>query len=404
MIAWPLAMLLALAAMLAGCNRTSSSNDELTIALAIYPSEAERYRSFASDFEAREHVQVRIIAQTYNDILQVLKVQARARGGGLDLVELDLAMLGESMGDVAPLDAIVPPQARPLFPAAAWQAGSAGGKLRFVPHRLMWQAMIYNRIEVPHPPATWNELALFARAHPGKFVLKAARYEGAICDVMPFVWSAGGGLCSPDDAGSVRAMDFLGGLAPFLNPDSAVFREASVLEAQARGSVWIHFNWPFAIGYLQSKGLAPSVDMSAPLPAGPDGMATPLGGGYLGIPISAPHPALAAKFIKYLLNPETQRRLSRDLGWYGSVAPEPGSEEAQLYAGYTAMRPYVRARPAVDCYTQLSNRWQSTIRAVMIDHQPAAAALAELAAQLEVKSDARSDNLNERCGCASVPP
>ena len=121
--------------------------------------------------------------------------------------------------------------------------------------------------------------------------------------------------------------------------------------------------------------------MSAPLPAGRDGMATPLGGGYLGMPISAPHPALAAKFIQYLLNPETQRRLSHDLGWYGSVAPEPGSAEAELYSGYTAMRPYVRARPAVDCYTHLSNRWQSTIRAVMVDHQSPAAALAGLAAE-----------------------
>ena len=82
----------------------------------------------------------------------------------------------------------------------------------------MWQAMIYNRIEVPRPPATWDELQHFAHEHPGKFVLKAARYEGVICDVMPFVWSAGGGLCAPDDAGSLHAMDFLAGLAPFLNP------------------------------------------------------------------------------------------------------------------------------------------------------------------------------------------
>ena len=26
-------------------------------------------------------------------------------------------------------------------------------QLYFIPHRLMWQAMIYNRVEVPNPPA-----------------------------------------------------------------------------------------------------------------------------------------------------------------------------------------------------------------------------------------------------------
>ena len=62
-----------------------------------------------------------------------------------------------------------------------------------------------------------------------------------------------------------------------MNDESGVFREMSVLEAQARGAVWIHFNWPFAMGYLHAKGMAPNVNLSAPIPAGPDGRATPLG-------------------------------------------------------------------------------------------------------------------------------
>jgi ABC-type glycerol-3-phosphate transport system substrate-binding protein len=161
-----------------------------------------------------------------------------------------------------------------------------------------------------------------------------------------------------------------------LNDESAVFREMSVLEAQARGSVWIHFNWPFAIGYLHAKALAPSVNLSAPIPSGPDGRATPLGGGYLAIPNSAPHPKLAAEFIRYLLTADTQSRLSRELGWYGSVPPPAGSEDAELYAGYVAMRPYVRARPTVDCYPDLSEQWRRAIRAVLFDNTPPASAMA----------------------------
>jgi len=247
----------------------------------------------------------------------------------------------------------------------------------------MWQAIIYNRLEVPRPPRTWTELKDFARLHPGKLALKAARYEGNVCDVMPFVWGAGGDELTPGSAGSLRALDFIGSLGPDLNPESAVFREMSVLEAQARGSVWIHFNWPFAMGYLAGKGLAPQVDLSAPIPSGPDGMATPLGGGYLAISRSAPHPELAAAFLKYLLTPEAQTRLSRELGWYGSVAPPGGSAEATLYAGFTTMRPYVRTRPVICNYAKLSNLWQNAVREVLFRNESPRSELEDVAVRFK---------------------
>lgn len=380
---------LALGLMCAGCERSGRPAARLNVALAIFPGEAANYRRFVRPFETANGVRVNLVAQSYGGILDVLRASAGARRGSLDLAELDLAMLGEARYAVRPLDAIVAPPARALFPAAAWDAATHDGHLYFVPHRLMWQAMIYNRREVPHPPATWAELQSFARAHPGKLALKAARYEGAVCDVMPLVWEAGGSEIAPRGPGALDAFGFLGALAPDLNPDSAVFREMSVLEAQARGAVWIHFNWPFAMGYLASKGLAPNVDLSAPLPAGPNGRrATPLGGGYLGIPRSAPHPALAEAFIRYLLTPDAQRRLSAELGWYGSVAPAPGGKEAELYAGFAAMRPYVRARPAIRCYAQLSNQWQRAIRAALFGGEAPSAALGMIAsARVEPAAD-----------------
>jgi ABC-type glycerol-3-phosphate transport system substrate-binding protein len=384
-------LVLALAMLVAGC-RTSVAPDQLNIALAVFPDEAARYASFVSDFESQHHVHVKVLAQTYTDVLQAMRVQAGSHGS-LDLAELDLAMLGEAHEYAQPLDNVVSPTARALFSKEAWDAATVDRQIYFVPHRLMWQAMIYNRVKVPNPPATWDDLRRFARAHPGKLALKGARYEGAICDVMPFVWTAGGNECTPDSPGSIRALDFLQQLAPDLNDESAVFREMSVLEAQARGSVWIQFNWPFAMGYLHAKGLAPNVNLSAPIPSGPDGSATALGGGYLAIPNSAPHPKLAAEFIEYLLTAATQAKLSRELGWYGSVPPAPGSEDAQLYAGYTAMRPYVRARPTVNCYPDLSDQWRRTIRAVLFDNAPPASAIAS-----------STLDAHDRCDCAESAP
>ncbi len=365
-----------LAAFAAGCRGPASTGPSLNIALAIFPAEARHYQDFAAQFEHRSGIHLRLVAQSYVDILRALQAEAGAGRGALDLVELDLATLGEARPDVAAVDELVTPSARKLFPPAAWDAATSGHHIFFIPHRLMWQAMIYNHVEVPTPPATWAELAAFAKDHPGKLAIKGGIYEGAVCDVMPFVWAAGGSEQAPSSLGSLQAMEFLATLAPGLNPLSQVFREMSVLEAQARGQVWIHFNWPFAMGYLAGKGLAPQIDLSAPIPAGPDGSFTVLGGGYLGIPRSAPHPQAAREFLRYLLMAQAQVRLSRELGWYGSVPPPPGSEQARLYAGFTAMRDDVRARPAITGYTALSNRWQRIIHEVLFDNAPPAVAVA----------------------------
>jgi ABC-type glycerol-3-phosphate transport system substrate-binding protein len=135
------------------------------------------------------------------------------------------------------------------------------------------------------------------------------------------------------------------------------------------------------------------VDLSAPIPTGPDGTATPLGGGYLAISRSAPHPELAAAFLKYLLTPEAQARLSRELGWYGSVAPASGSAEATLYAGFTAMRPYVRARPVICDYAKLSNLWQNAVREVLFGNEAPQGELADVAVRF------KQPNYQDDVGC-----
>jgi len=115
---------------------------------------------------------------------------------------------------------------------------------------------------------------------------------------------------------------------------------------------------------------------SAPIPAGPGGAFTVLGGGYLALASSAPHPREARAFLRYLLTAAVQQRLSGELGWYGSVPPAPGSEEARLYAGFSAMRERVRARPAISGYTEISNGWQRVIHQVLFDRAAPAQAVA----------------------------
>src|SRR5260370_28713977 len=180
---------LVLAILVSGCH-SSPTPDELNIALAVFPDEAARYRAFVTSFESRHNVHVKVLAQTYSDILQAMRVQAASRGS-LDLVELDLAQLGEAHAYAQPLDSVVSASARGLFSDQAWSAATIDRHLDFVPHRLMWQAIIYNRIEVPNRPETWEDISRFACEHPARLALEGARYECAIFDALPFVCAAG---------------------------------------------------------------------------------------------------------------------------------------------------------------------------------------------------------------------
>jgi ABC-type glycerol-3-phosphate transport system substrate-binding protein len=359
----------------AGCGAPQVPHRSLTIAMALFPGEAIVYRKILADFESISGTRVQLITEPYGDILHLLQAESGAGHGRFDLIELDIAALGQARDDMRELDPSILATTRKLFPEAAWRVGVIANQLYFVPHRIMWQSMVYNRLKVPRPPADWEELARFVRAHPGKFAIKGGLYEGVLCDVLPFIWEAGGSVLQPTSADTLTGLDFLAGLAPGLNPRSAVFREMSVLEAQARGEVWIHFNWPFAMGYLHDKGLAPAVDLSAPIPAGPKGRATVLGGGYLGIPRSAPNPDSAQLFLRFLLTSDVQQRLVTELGWQNVLPAKYDAQAALLYAGFSAMRPYMRTRATVPDYQALSNRWQRALAAILFEDTPAVVAL-----------------------------
>jgi ABC-type glycerol-3-phosphate transport system substrate-binding protein len=178
-----------------------------------------------------------------------------------------------------------------------------------------------------------------------------------------------------DDAGALAAFRLFAELAPYLHPHSATFKEPTIAEAMARGELVLHLNWPFAMSLYASQGLAPDPIRSAPLPRGPAGRATVLGGGYLGIPRNAPHRADALALAHHLLSRDTQSRLVRELGWFSARADVDTARASPLLAGFAAMRDDVRPRPERADYPAISRRWQTAFRAVVFGHTDPARAL-----------------------------
>ncbi|MCK6555976.1 extracellular solute-binding protein [Candidatus Binatia bacterium] len=356
------------------------------MAVAVLPGELPVYRSVIADFEVETGLRVAVVPQQYADIRRALAAESLAGRGTIDLVELDVYSLALAAADVRVLDTAALAPELAAFTPASRRAGEIDG-LRFVPHRLAWQALIYNHAVLGAPPATWDELLAVARAYPGRIGFKGALYEGLTCDILPFVWAAGGSGEQLDDAGAQTAFRFFAALEPYIDPQSATFKEATIATAMARGEIVLHLNWPFAMSLYAGQGLAPATIRSAPLPRAADGdRTTVLGGGYLGVPRSAPHPQDALRLVRYLVGGAAQTRFARQLGWFSARRDVPIADPAGVLDGFVAMREAVRSRPERADYPRLSRAWQHAFRAVMFHGAEPAAALA--AAAREVAGDA----------------
>jgi ABC-type glycerol-3-phosphate transport system substrate-binding protein len=359
----------------AGCTLRSRP---AVLAIALLPSELPAYCAVLADFEAETGARVRVVPQQYAQIRRALEAEAAGGGGALDLVELDVHSLAAAAPFAARLDAGALRSVVDALEPAALEAGTMDG-LRFLPHRVGWQALLYDRERVPQPPATWEELLAVARAHSGRIGLKAARYEGLTCDVLPFVWAAGGSGADLREPAALAAFRFLAQLAPHLHPQSAMFREATIAEAMARGELVLHLNWPFAMRLYADQELAPERIAAAPLPRGPAGRATVLGGGYLGIPVHAPHPELALALLRHLLSAPVQERLARELSWFSARRDVAVAAGDLLLAGWRASRADARARPETPDYLALSRAWQRAFRAMAFEGVEPEAALTRFA-------------------------
>ncbi len=338
----------------------------LTIAVALLPSELPVYRSVLADFERGSGLRVVVVPQQYADIRRALAAEAFAGRGTLDLVELDVYSLVLSAQHVS---AFEPDDLRPDLDALAPGARRAGevDGLRFLPHRISWQALVYNHAVLGKAPATWDELLAVARAHPKRIGLKGALYEGLTCDLLPFVWAAGGSGAVLDDAGAITAFRFFAELAPYLAPQSPTFKESTIAEAMARGEIVLHLNWPFVMSLYAGQGLAPDPIRSAPLPRGPAGRATVLGGGYIAVPRSAPHRAAAVRLARYLIGAHPQERLHGELGWSSARRDVAVADSTVGLEGFADMRDDVRSRPERADYPRLSRLWQQAFRAVVFE-------------------------------------
>ena len=218
-----------------------------------------------------------------------------------------------------------------IYPALL-QFSKWRGTLYSLPMEATNLALLYNKdmfraagLDPNKPPTDWNQLYEYAKKltidkdgdgktdQTGMFIpiYPAAGPLGSWMTWQwePFIWQAGGDIINDDqskvlynsDAG-VQALTLWQKIFKELNLRSFT---SEFDNAFASGKLAMAMDGPWNLP--RYKDLLKGHDWAfAPLPAGPGGKATVVGGEYLAIFKQSEHPDAAWKFVKWLMSPEIQ--------------------------------------------------------------------------------------------------
>ncbi len=327
----------------------------------------------------------------------------QARSDVYDVMSLDVIWTAEfaASGWISPIS----PQAAPLgeFLRPAVATATYEGKLWAVPFTSNAGLLYYRKDLVPHPPATWAQLAGDARTiaprhHMGGYAGQFAAYEGLTVNFAEAVQSAGGSILSPDGSRATlntpqarRALDFLvSGFREGWIPRAALgYDEEASRRAFEAGKLLFLRNWPYVYGEASKPGPGNKVagKFGVTTLPGPDGPgSSTLGGANLAVSAFSRHPATALSFIRFLTSLSSERRVLVD-----SAQPPVWT---QLYGdpALVARFPYLpvlkqailaaRPRPQIAAYNQLSLAISSAVHRALAQQVPAAQTLAGLNGEL----------------------
>ncbi|HEY8553634.1 MAG TPA: ABC transporter substrate-binding protein [Burkholderiales bacterium] len=367
--------------------------------------------ALVAEFEAR-HPRVRLrteaLPSSSDEQHLFYVINLRAGASDFDVLALDVIWIAEfaQAGWIADVTELLPPAEHGDYFPAALAAARYRGRLYAIPWFVDAGLLYYRKdLLAAHgfaPPRTWDELAhiaLHLRARiPGLhgFVWQGKQYEGLVCNVLEYLWGAGGdvlrdGQAVLESAENRRALAFVHALVPRgISPELvATATEETSRHVFGSGRAVFLRNWPYAATLFERPGAAVRGKVGiAPLPHFPGHVsAATLGGWHLGINRRARHPEEAAAFVRFMTSPEAQRVLAREYGL--NPARRPLYADAELLEAQPhleTLRPILdaaRPRPVTPRYAQLSQVLQSEFSGVVTGIREPEAALA--AAQREIE-------------------
>jgi putative spermidine/putrescine transport system substrate-binding protein len=267
------------------------------------------------------------------DQLTFDRIAAAKKAGkvsGVDLWETNRLLQAGEAGIADKISADNIPNLSKVDPAVMQQVGGYG-----VPYRGSSVVLAYNSKDVKNPPTTLDGLFAWIKAHPGKFTYNPPDTGGSGQNFVTAVLSTG---ISQDDLhtfqtsydpsmedqwaqGWKKLKDlgqymYQGGFYPKGN--------AGVLQLLGRDSIWMAPVWSdMGLSYLEQGLLPDSVKLEQLDP--------PFAGGaaYIGIISDSPHKKADYAFLNWLLTPNTQALIIKEMNGYPGVEWKYVPEDVQ---------------------------------------------------------------------------
>ncbi len=394
---------LALLAALAGCSKAASGKQVVLNALFMKQagySEDDITAMTAAFMKANPGITVTPTFVAYEELEP--KILASYSSGGYDVVLGDCIWPPKFSAAGVVLDVtdrMKSVNAADIF-KGAMDSTSYGGRYWGMPWLNDCKYLFYNKgmlrkAGFSKPPATWDELVSMAKAVKAKGLVKYpivwswAQAEALICDYTALSEAFGGGMIGADGRpaltadGNLKALTFMvqslkEGIS---NPKSTEMVENDVLATFTAGNAAFGLNWTYM--YAAGKDPAQSTigeDVGiAPIPGTAAAASATVNGGMpLMITSGSKHADEAWKYILYLSSKDVQKTYAKNAlpiwkDLFDDAAVVATSPEVVAVSKF--QYDYIRNRPQVPFYGELSTELQSDIQSALLGRMTPAAAL-----------------------------
>lgn len=353
--------------------------------------------------EANQDIDVEAVAYPYDSLRQ--KLLTSAAGETLPcLVRSDIIWVPElaELGVLAALDEVMDDfdqLADQTYPGTLatnqWQDRYYGLPLDTNTRVLMYNQEVLSAAGVTGPPATFEDLRALADTLSGSDAYAYADGGTGGWQLLPWIWSAGGAMLSPDQTtatGFLNSDASVAGIQLLVDlhqagevPDLIVAPDGGIptSEGLPQGSYATILDGPWMFPIFEAQ--YPDFQLqTAPVPAGPAGSVSVVGGEDVVMTTSCEHPDQAAEVIRFLLSDFAQLEMAkvgqmpvlRDLG-----AELTGIQD--YYGIFAEQLETAQPRPPHPKYTQLEEIMSSQVQRAFRGEASVQEALDAAAAEID---------------------
>jgi len=365
---------------LAGCGQKQASKPTdtpvkaepitLTFWHTMNTEETETLADIVKDFETKNSgIKIEMQQVPFSDAQNKYKVAAQA-GNAPDVFRAEIAWTPEyaAMGLLLPVDNFLSAEDRADYLPAPMKYNIYNGKTWGVPQVTDALALLYNKrmfkeAGIEAPPQTMDEFVAIAKklTNPAKgqygFVLRGDSYW-----FQPFLWAFGGGLIDENKNIFINTPAAVEGLKFMIDlrdryqvvPKDIDYANdyVNMMTGFKEGKFAMIFNGPWATSdILGGKEFQDKANFGvAPIPKGPKGQGSPVGGHNYVISANTKNAEAAWKFITHINSKENQAKFAvrnNLLPTRRSAYEDPAVKANEILQGFKAQMEVATNRPVI---------------------------------------------------------